>query len=125
MDRSEDAAAESARIAATAVRDWHEMSVRLSPIIGNEGFRLLFRRSLQLTATRFAWVGGVPALPDSLFSDLELRLKSQTPENAGEASAALVSTFTGLLHTLIGGELTARLLAPPARDPDEQQEDSP
>lgn len=127
MDKSDDAAVQSARIAATAVRNWQEMSVRLSPIIGEEGFRLLYKRSLHLAASKIPWLARMPAAADASFSGLEAALEREAPAMAGEASQALLTTFTGLLHTLIGEGLTTRLLAPLPReqDPDEQQEVSP
>ena len=122
MAKSEDAALESARIAATAVRTWREISVRLSPIIGEDGFSLLYKRSLHLCSPRFPWLAGVPA--DAAFSDLEQALKSQTAVHSAEANAAIVSTFTGLLHTLIGEALTTRLLFECPRPlPDEDRDE--
>ncbi len=92
------------------------MSVRLSPLIGEGGFRLLYARSLHLSSFKFPWLAGAPARSGSPFAELETGLKSQAPSIAAEAGGVVVATFTGLLHTLIGEGLTKRLLAPSPRD---------
>ena len=44
------------------------------------------------------------------FADLESCLKSRTAAEAVSANCALLSAFTDILHSLIGVELTRRIL---------------
>lgn len=118
--RSQDEGTEATRIAAAAaaVRAWEEACTKLTPIIGERGFQLLYKRSLHLTAATFPWLAPQEiAQQDPSFADLRLRLEREAPARAEEASQALFATLTGLLNTLIGETLTTRLLAPmPRRD---------
>ena len=112
--------AEANRVAEAVVRTWDEVAGRLAPIIGEQGFRVLYKRSLHVNASTFPWLAPAQTPPaDSPFADLRLRLERETPARAEEASRALFATFTGLLNTLIGEALTTRLLASvPRDDPD-------
>lgn len=101
--------AEADRVAEAAVRTWDEVAGRLAPIIGEQEFRVLYKRSLRVTASTFPWLAAAPA--DSPFADLGLRLEREAPARAEQASRALFDTFTGLLIALIGEALTTRLLA--------------
>ncbi len=110
------------------VRTWGEVADRLAPIIGEEGFLMLYKRSLHLTASMFPWLGPAQTPPaDAPFADLQLRLERETPARAEAASRALLATFTGLLNTLVGEALTTRLLAPVSGDggPDEPPQEIP
>jgi|SRR5688500_16998839 hypothetical protein len=103
---------EAARVAEAAVRTWDEVSARLVPIIGEHGFNLLYKRSVHLTAATFPWLSAAdPPLDGELFADLKLKLERETPARAEAASRELLTTFTGLLNTLIGDGLATRLLA--------------
>lgn len=121
-------AAPAARVASQAVSGWVEAGARLTPVIGEQTFLLLFARSVRLTTAAFPWIARNPDQPllvappaDALFADLERQLRGQTPEHAAEASLALLATFTGLLATFIGDNLTTRLMAsiPLVLDPSE------
>lgn len=120
--------AEANRVAEAVVRTWDEVAGRLAPIIGEQGFRVLYKRSLHVNASTFPWLAPAQTPPaDSPFADLRLRLERETPARAEEASRALFATFTGLLNTLIGEALTTRLLAsvPGQGGPDEPPQEVP
>jgi hypothetical protein len=85
---------------------------RLAPIIGEDGFRVLFARSLHRARIEHPWLAREPVPGDVAFSTLKASLESQTPELAAHASRALVANFNDLLHALIGEELASRLLGP-------------
>lgn len=91
---------------------WESIASELIPLIGRDGFAILFDRCLHLTRSSFPWlaVGHVmqPADPD--FTLLRMSLDGQTIAEAGEASKALLATFTKLLDMLIGESLTAVIL---------------
>ena len=99
-------------IAGAAVRNWVQVQSRLAPIIGEDGFRVLFARSLHRTRMEHAWLARDPAQANAAFSSLKKSLESQSPERAAEGGRALVAHFNQLLHALIGEELAARLLGP-------------
>lgn len=103
---------------ANAAHDvWLLMAARLTPVIGVQGVDVLFRRALLLTARTLGWLAVVKndandtdtaALQESLLRCLA----SQERAVAAEASAALLNNFINLLVSLIGEDLTARLLEP-------------
>jgi hypothetical protein len=123
VDRANDTpGALAAQIAAAALRTWKETHLRLSPVIGDQGFVLLYKRSVHLTSSSFPWLANEPgkdAVPVPPFNaplevhlrELAERLERVTPEQAAQASRAIFSTFTQLLNVLIGVGLTTHLLA--------------
>ena len=99
-------------IAAAAVRSWDSVQSRLAPIIGEDGFRVLFARSLHRARIEHPWLAREPVKADVPFSTLKASLESQTPERAEDGSRALMTQFNELLNALIGETLAARLLRP-------------
>jgi hypothetical protein len=91
---------------------WEEARTQLVPVIGENGFRILFARSLHLTRRDFPWLSRVPTPTDQPLADLKASYEGETAEHAREANVALLLTFTSLLHALIGKALTSRLLDP-------------
>jgi hypothetical protein len=99
-------------IAGEAVRNWDQVQSRLAPIIGENGFRVLYARSLHRARLEHAWLARGPSKANAFFSSLKKSLESQTPEHAAQGCAALASHFDELLHALIGEELATRLIGP-------------
>ena len=100
-------------VAETAVRAWQGLADRLSPIIGERGFSALYARSLHLTQDAYPWLSLPPPqspASEPFFASLRLSLELQDPTVAADAHRALLRTFTGLLNSLIGKVLTARLV---------------
>ncbi len=97
---------------AIAMRAWEHMQSRLVPALGKDGFCILFARSLHLTRRDFPWLGSVPQSTGRQVEDLQASLEAETTSKALEGNAALLATFTGLLHALIGEALASRLLKP-------------
>lgn len=105
------------------LQPWLRLSSRLSPLIGDSGFCALYGRTARLVGPQFDW------LPDSqscksmqhLLSTLREHYAAVDPALAGKANAALLTTFTKLLSTLIGEALTIRLLAVAAPGDDEKK----
>jgi hypothetical protein len=95
-----------------ASRKWEDIAARLTPIIGEGGFRSLYAHSVHLVQPRFPWLAG-PDAPEQgrpFFAGLVQSLERQPPAVAAEAHRALVLSFTELLATFVGGALTSRLL---------------
>jgi len=102
-------------IAATAVHDWDLAQSRLAPIIGEDGFRVLFARSLHRARARHPWLARDPVKGDPPFATLHASLGAESPQRAMEGSRALWDNFNELLNALIGEELATRLLGPELR----------
>jgi hypothetical protein len=105
--------AEAIRIADTAVAIWLRIDAALSPIIGHGGVAALFERSLYLTSIDHPWLLAAhqraPAT-GQFVQALRAALAAQTRADAAIGIGALLQTFLDLLTSLIGAELTERLL---------------
>jgi hypothetical protein len=99
-------------IAAAAVRNWDSTRSRLAPIVGEDGFRLLYARSLHRARIKHPWLAREMVQGNNPFSMLKASLESQSTEHAEEGSRALTTNFNELLNALIGEELASRLLGP-------------
>jgi len=104
--------ADRASIAQAIVSTLQEMDAALMPIIGQQGVVALYRRSLHLCASTHPRLAGTY---DGLQAGMDLNALKSVLLEQSEADAlffgeALLTTFYGLLTTLIGPSLTARLL---------------
>jgi len=99
-------------VADTAIDLWEQMATQIISIIGEGGFDSLYVRSVSLTQSTHPWLAAV--LPQSKigqrFMDLKISFKGQTPELASAANSQLLITFTDILASLIGEQLTIRIL---------------
>lgn len=89
---------------------WEQVQSRLAPVIGEDGFRVLFARSLHRARIDHPWLALEAAEDNAPFSMLKASLGSQTHARAEEGSRALMNHFNELLNSLIGKDLAARLL---------------
>ena len=99
-------------VAVTAIDLWEQMAAQIISIIGEGGFDSLYRRSVFLTQSTYPWLAAVlpQAKIDQRFTDLKISFEGQTPEQASAANSLLLITFTDILASLIGEQLTIRLL---------------
>lgn len=100
-------------VAEIAVGAWQGLADRLAAVIGERGFRVLYARSVHLTQAEIPWLSPPSPqsdAPEPLFAGLKQSLELQQPALAADAQRALLRTFTGLLGSLIGEVLTARLV---------------
>jgi hypothetical protein len=97
-------------IAAEAVSSWAQVQSRLAPIIGEDGFRVLYARSLHRARAKHPWLARDAAKGDVPLATLLASLEAESPQRAAEGSRALRDNFDELLNALIGQELAARLL---------------
>ena len=95
-----------------AIGLWDQLAEQIILIIGEEGFNSLYTRSVVLTQATFPWLeSGTPSTSaDSRFVDLKKNLEAQMPAQAHSANKQLLIIFTGILASLIGEELTTRML---------------
>lgn len=100
------------RVADDAVNLWEQLAAELISIVGEDGFSALFTRALYLNRPAAPWldVGPLATQADRQFAELKMRFGEQVPAVASEANVQLLITFTDLLASLIGEQLTNRIL---------------
>jgi hypothetical protein len=99
-------------VAVTAIDLWKKISTQIISIIGEGGFDSLYMRSVCLTQSTYPWLAAV-SLQSKIylrFTDLKISLEGQTPEQVSAANSLLLITFTDILASLIGEQLTIRIL---------------
>lgn len=128
---SADTEASPGVIAEASVRALDSLFSQLEPLVGVQGARALYARSLHVTRA-FQWPVQNEISPpprEELLHVVDTHLGALTPQDARRASEALLHAFADLLLSLIGEPLTLRLLRsawddpaaeePPRRTPDE------
>jgi hypothetical protein len=99
-------------IAKAAVSSWARLQSRLVPIIGEDGFRVLYARSLHRARLKHPWLARDPVKGDLPYEALHASLEMESAQRATEGSRALRENFNDLLNSLIGEELATRLMGP-------------
>lgn len=91
---------------------WEPMAAQIISIIGETGFNSLYERSLFLGRSSFPWLaaGALSPQANQRFAALKTSLEAQTPEQASAANGLLLLTFTDILASLIGEQLTIGIL---------------
>ena len=94
------------------VRLWESVCSEISPIIGEDGFAILFARCVQLSQSDFPWLaqGHISQPGNVQFIPLKASLEKRAFHDASAASHALLVIFTDILAVLIGENLTNTLL---------------
>lgn len=97
---------------ADAVNLWIQLATQIISIVGEGGFNSLYTRSAFLARPTYPWltVGASPPQADQRFEALKTSLQNQTPAQASAANILLLTTFTDILSSLIGEELTINIL---------------
>lgn len=100
------------KVVENAINLWDQLAVQLIVIVGDGGFDALYLRSVLLTQATFPWLAADSPMPqtDHRFTALKLNLEEQKPDQASEANCLLLITFTDILASLIGEELTSSIL---------------
>lgn len=100
------------KIADVAVMLWGRMATQIISIVGEGGFNSLYARSVFLSQRSFPWLTANPLSPqsDQRFAELKRCLSGQTRMQASAANNLLLITFTDILASLVGEELTTRIL---------------
>jgi len=100
------------KISDTAVSVWEQMAVQIISLVGEGGFNSLYSRSLVLTQSTYFWLEFDPhsTQAEHRFAELKMCLERQTPAHASEANLQLLITFTDILASLIGEQLTTSIL---------------
>ena len=121
-------ASHTEKVAKTAINLWQQMATQIISIIGEGGFESLYARSIFLSRSTFPWLAlAVSALPPQMDTDLavnpppsppinhwfailEMSFEGRTPEQISAANSLLLITFIHILDSLIGEQLTTRIL---------------
>jgi len=100
------------KVADASIILWEQMATQIISIVGEGGFNSLYARSVFLTRSTFPWLatGPLPPQADQRFAGLKMSLEGKTPAQACEANSLLVITFTDILASLIGEQLTTSIL---------------
>lgn len=100
------------KVADAAIFLWEQMAIQIIAIVGDGGFNSLYARSLFLTQPRHPWLAdqAQPVLTGPRFEELINSFEGKTPAQIREANALLLLTFTDILVSLIGEQLTTRIL---------------
>lgn len=93
-----------------AIKLWEQLASQLIQIIGEIGFTTLYARSLFLTAASIPWPARDSGQTEYRFQELKTSLEGQSPAQASEANSLLLITFTDILASLIGEDLTTSIL---------------
>ena len=100
------------KVADAAIHAWEQLATQIISIVGEDGFNSLYARSLFLSQSKFPCLAPNPQAPqaDHRFAGLGTNLEGQPPAQASEANSLLLVTFTDILASLIGEQLTTRIL---------------
>ena len=105
-------AAQASQTADAAIGQWDSAATQIIAIVGEAGFNSLYARSLFLSQSKYPLLVSATALTagDHRFANLKASLQAVTPELANEANRMLLTVFTDILASLIGEQLTTRIL---------------
>ncbi|WP_157979495.1 hypothetical protein [Rhodoferax ferrireducens] len=100
------------KVADTAIALWEQMATQIIAIVGEGGFNSLYARSLFLTASHHPWLASGALSPQTgqRFAELKICMEEQAPAQVVAGTSLLLITFTDILASLIGEQLTVRIL---------------
>jgi len=93
-----------------AERAFDGLQRRLAKVVGGEGFRAMLVRSIVMARREFPWLGVVQAATDGTFTGLRAVALEHEGVEIEAGFVCLLAHLLELLTSLIGGELTGRLL---------------
>lgn len=95
-----------------AIALWERIASQIISLIGEEGFNSLYARSMYLIQPDFPWLDASLRTSQQVprFADLKKILAGHAPEQASKANETLMLTFINILASLIGDELSIRIL---------------
>lgn len=96
----------------SVIQSWQTLAAQLMSIIGEDGFLVLYARSLHLLRATVPLLPNSGAEPSSTswLADLEIAFAGQDLIEANSANQQLLMTFTNILASLIGESLTIEIL---------------
>jgi len=112
MEHQSEGTPDAGPVASATIQTLRQVNVILTPVIGEVGVNVLFKRSLHLTSRTFPWLTTAEHHEDTgdFLASIGARLAGRDTNEAVEVSSALLVGFTELLATLIGDSLVETLL---------------
>ena len=112
MEHQAEGALDAGAVANTTIQTLREVNIILTPVIGEVGVNVLFKRALHLTSRTFPWLAVAENHRDTsdFLASFGERLAGRDTNESVEASSALLAGFTELLANLIGDSLVETLL---------------
>lgn len=117
-------------VANAAIDLWEKLADEIVSIVGEAGFASLYERSVHLTQPTFPWLPPSPLPPQgNRFAELKARLADQPTAHVLAANTLLLTSFTDILASLIGEQMTSSILrsawgslasAMPDKEPDNE-----
>jgi hypothetical protein len=103
---------DSAELTVAVARVYDQFAYRLTPMISEAGVLAILTRSAKLTQAEFPFVKSSPGVNSRAGSPIHVweDFSRQEPALVSKASEALLTTFAGLVASLIGDRLAWRLL---------------
>jgi len=103
---------DSVELVTAVERVYEQFAHRLAPVVSEDGVYAILTRSAKLTQAEFPFVKWSPGTISRAGSPIQIweDFSGQEPAMAWKASEALLTTFAGLVVSLIGDRLTWRLL---------------
>jgi hypothetical protein len=100
-------------IADTAIILWDQMASKIISIIGENGFKSLYVRSVQINISKFSWLSSYNPKSESnnQFNGLRLCFKRQSSNQILAVNYELLITLTDILASLIGEQITTKILS--------------
>ncbi len=102
----------SEKTADVAINLWEQMATQIISLVGEEGFNSLYTRSIFLARSSFPVLEACEPMPQAShrFAQLKTDFARQTPAEVCAINRLLLITFTNILATLIGEQLTTTIL---------------
>jgi len=91
---------------------WERIAIEIVALVGNGGFNSLYERCIGLTQTNYPWLIVSPTLPPGAgrFTELRQLFSEQSITQTNAANNQLLITFSDLLASLIGEQITIVIL---------------
>lgn len=96
----------------TILSIWEPLTTQVISLVGETGFNSLYVRSIYLTQKNCPWCAFSSKLPQAseLLIELKMNFERLSSAQYNEANSLLLITFTDILASLIGEQLTLRIL---------------
>lgn len=90
---------------------WQRMATKIISIVGEDGFNSLYARTVFIAQSTFPCLADSSlSQADNRFAGLKKCLENQAPAQVSAANKLLLITFTDILTSLIGEQLTTSIL---------------
>jgi hypothetical protein len=91
---------------------WERLAIQIISIVGESGFYSLYTRSVLIAKTHIPWLEAATLLlqPDARFAELKRSFEKQPLAQVIKGNNLLMITFTDILATIIGEQLTVSIL---------------